>query len=343
MTGNRLVERLADLYGSSSVMAMTSPRPTPQERGRNNTLARLGVRQVRADLLDPNDLKQELPDFDVVFHLAAELRVELTDGRDGAPIRTNDTGTANLIAALSDTIRGKLFVYTSSVAVVDQPQVDDHGVTEESPCQPRTLYGQTKLRGEHIVKAMAQQHGFRFMIFRLGTVYGPNCRTQHIFDRFVRWSEAGAWPAQIDWPGKLSLIYVDDVAEILIDALQHPEIESQTFFLANPEDVTVGQMADAIARLLGKARTSRKIPPRVTACLVRVLEQHWFWRLTPGPVSINAWRLSLILTNGFHCNMSKIRRVFPDKSFINFREGIGRSLHDDGIVSRKELHADHAD
>lgn len=342
MTGNRLVELLVERHGGSSVLAMTSPNPSPQERGRNTTLARLGVRQVRADILNPESLKEDMPDFDVVFHLAAELRIELTDGSEGAPIRANDTGTANLIEALGKKLKGKLFIYTSSIAVVDQPQLGKEGVTEDSPCQPRTLYGRTKLRGEHIVKEMSETLGFRFMIFRLGTVYGPNCRTKHIFDRFVRWVEADALAARIDWPGKLSLVYVDDVVDILLDALAHPEIESETFFLANPEDVTVGQMAQAIARLLGKDRPFIKIPPGLAECLGRVLEQDWFWRRMPGPVAANAWRLSLILSNGFYCDMTKLRRVFPEKTFVDFRDGISRSLHDDGILSRKEQHAYHA-
>jgi nucleoside-diphosphate-sugar epimerase len=341
MTGNRLVELLVERHGASSVSALTSPRPTPQERGRNNTLARLGVRQVRADLLDPATLA-DLPDFDVVYHLAAELRVELTDESDGAPIRANDTGTANLINALGSRLKGKLFVYTSSIAVVDQPHAGSAAVTEASPCRPRTLYGRTKLRAELIIKEAADKQDFRCAIFRLGTVYGPNCRAKHIFDHFVRWVEAGSWKARVDWPGKLSLVYVDDVVELLIAAAERPELESETFFLANPEDVTVGRMAREISTLLGKDRTFIRLPPGLVSLLSAILAQDWFWRRTPGPVAANAWRLSLILTNGFYCDMSKLRRTFPEKSFVGCREGIARSLREDGILSPQEQHAYHA-
>lgn len=331
MTGNRLVEFLVKRHGSSSVVAMTGPRPTPQELGRNSALTRLGVRQIQADLLDPAGLAG-LPDFDVVFHLAAELNIELTDDREGAPMRVNDIGTANLIQALGARLKGKRFVYTSSIAVVDQPGLGS-AVTEASPCLPRTLYGRTKLRGEEIVKETAARLGYRFMIFRLGTVYGPNCRTNHVFDRFARWAEADAWPARVDWPGRLSLIYVDDAAGILIDALELPGIDSETFFLANPEEATIGGMVREIRRALGKERELLRIPAGLVGLLSRVLDQDWFWGRMPGPVAANAWRLSLILSNGFHCDMSKLRRTFPSRSFVNYRDGVARALRDNAIMS----------
>jgi UDP-glucose 4-epimerase len=331
MTGNRLVEFLVKRHGSAGVVAMTGPRPTPQELGRNGALARWGVRQIQADLLDPASLAG-LPDVDVVFHLAAELNIELTDDREGAPMRVNDTGTANLIQALGARLKGKRFVYTSSIAVVDQPGLGS-AVTEDTPCLPRTLYGRTKLRGEHIVKETAARLGFRFTIFRLGTVYGPNCRTNHVFNRFARWAEADAWPARVDWPGKLSLIYVDDAADILIDALERPGIDSQTFFLANPEEATIGGMVREISRVLGKDHELIRIPAALAGLLSRVLEMDWVWRRMPGPIAANAWRLSLILSNGFHCDLSKLRRVFPDRSYVNLREGVEHALRDNAIMS----------
>jgi UDP-glucose 4-epimerase len=324
MIGSRLIERIVERHGASSVTAMTSPRPDPQERGRDEAIARLGVKQVNADLLEPKSLKG-LSDFDVVFHLAAELNVALTDESDGAPIRVNDTGTANLIAALGPRLNGKLFIYTSSIAVVDQPLLGAPA-TEETPCRPRTVYGRTKLRGEEIVKESAGKLGFRFAIFRLGTVYGPNCRTNHVFDLFTRWVAAGALKARVDWPGRLSLIFVDDAAGVLLDSVGRHEVESQTFFLASPEDATVGGLARAIAATLGKDRAFIKPPAALVALANRALGQDWFWKRTPAPVAANAWRLSLILSDGFWCDMTKLLRIFPEKTFVEFREGVQRSL-----------------
>jgi len=324
MTGSRLVERIVEKHGAVSVTAMTSPRPTAQEMGRDAAVARLGVKQVRADLLDPKSLTA-IPDFDVVYHLAAELNVALTDESEVAPIRVNDTGTANLIAALGPRLSGKMFIYTSSIAVVDRPLLGAP-VDEETPCRPRTVYGRTKLRGEEIVKKTARELGFRYAIFRLGTVYGPNCRANHVFELFTRWVAAGALKARVDWPGRLSLIFVDDAVGVLLDSVERREVESQTFFLASPEPATIGGLAQAIARALGKERTFIALPSGLVALANGALGQDWFWSRTPAPVATGAWRLSLVLSDGFWCDVTKLLRIFPDKTFVEYREGVRRSL-----------------
>ncbi|MEK7862022.1 MAG: hypothetical protein AAB295_02020, partial [Chloroflexota bacterium] len=51
-----------------------------------------------------------MPPIDQVFHLAADLRTDLPDGRDRAPIRVNDRGTAHLIEDLAEWARAPLFL-----------------------------------------------------------------------------------------------------------------------------------------------------------------------------------------------------------------------------------------
>ena len=43
---------------------------------------------------------------------------------------------------------------------------------EDSPPQPLSPYGVTKLAGEHYVRAYGALHGMRFSVLRYGNVYG---------------------------------------------------------------------------------------------------------------------------------------------------------------------------
>ena len=323
MIGSRLVERLAKRYGEDSVIAITSPFQTPQEKRSKGLLSKMGVRQIPVDLLNFSDLHENFSDVDVIFHLAANLGTDLRDGSEGAPIRVNDTGTDLLIRGLSDQLKGNLFIYTSSIAVVDQKWPPVMRLTEKTLCHPRTVYGKTKLRGEALIRAWSGKLGFRYVIFRLAVVYGPNCREGHIFDRFTKGVKRGALSARIDWPGKISLVYVDDVVDILIHAMDCPEMESETYFVSNSEELTVGEWLKIISKTLKKDVKFVGLPTWIVSVLNRILFQDWLWRRLPGIFAVNAWRLSLVLSNGFYCDSSKLLRICP-KKYINVREGLKR-------------------
>ncbi|MBI3299999.1 MAG: NAD-dependent epimerase/dehydratase family protein [Elusimicrobia bacterium] len=339
MTGSRLVSRLARRFGPESVLALTSPFKTPEQDRRRRRLGELGVRQLAADLLDPKALEGLPAPADAVFHLAAELGVHLRDEGAGAPIRVNDTGTENLLKSLGPTLAGKLFVYASSIGVVDRPSYALDRLTEDSPCRPRTAYGRTKLRGEELVVEAARRHAFRTSILRLGTVYGPDCREQHIFDHFTRWVEAGAPKARIDWPGKISLVYVEDVVDVMVGALEEPKLHGGVFLVANQEDVTVGEMVRLMHEALGKEARLFALPGWLVTAASWLVFQSWLWRWLPESAAANAWRLSLIISNGFYCDSSKLARVFP-KAWVGAREGVRLSYA--GRGGRKEEYADHA-
>lgn len=334
MVGHRLVERLVERHGKDSVLALTSPFSTPEQDRRRGRLTELGVRQVPANLLDRAALAG-LPSVDVVFHMAADLRIELHDDAPDAPIRTNDIGTANLIDALAAQLKGKLFVYASSIGVTDKIRPGPERVSEETPCSPRTLYGKTKLRGEEIVREKSRALGFRYAIFRLATVYGPRGRENHVVDHFTRWVKSGAWRARIHWPGKISLVYIDDVVDVLMAAADRKELQGSVFYVSNHEELTVGQMIEVMAAQAGKSTALIRLPAWLVQVLTWSLFQNWLVRRLPGALYADAWRLSLLISNVFYCDSSKLNRIYP-KVYIGVREGI-RMMHEDLLSSRREV------
>ncbi len=324
MVGGHLAEKLVEKLGRDSVFALVRRKGGSRDPSRQKRLDRLGIRQIPADLMSGFRLPADLPEIDVVFHLAANLRTNLSQDREDSPMRVNDTGTRRLIEELGDRLKGKLFVYSSSIAVVDPPGHREEPVDEDSACTPRTLYGRTKLRGEEIVRDLSRERGFRYAIFRLGTVYGTNCREGHIFNRFTQWVRQGALPGRILWPGRISLVHVDDVVDVLCKTVELPALQGDTFFIAHSEKVTVGEWAKIMSEALGLRRRFFRLPGWIAAPLRWTVFQFWFWRMMPECLTLAAWRLSLILSNGFFCDNSKLRRVYP-KEYIDVREGVRRT------------------
>jgi nucleoside-diphosphate-sugar epimerase len=335
MIGFKLIERLIERFGKESVIALTSPSSTPQENQRKRQLSQFGVKHIAVDLLKPGaDGRQlrKLREIDHIFHLAANLRTDIKDESNDSAIRVNDIGTVNLINSLVECLNGKLFVYTSSIGAVDRSRAESERLTEKSPCAPRTTYGKTKLRGEDIVRDKAEQFGFSHVIFRLGTVYGPNCREGHIFDQFTKWAKQGAWPARINWPGQISLVHVDDVVDVLLSTIDRAEYQGKTFFLANQESVTVGEWIQTISETLNKHVQARTLPKWLISGVNGIVYQNWFWNRMPSRLKLAAWRLSLILSNGFYCDSSRLTRIYQ-KPFKGVKDGVRQTLTPNTIVS----------
>lgn len=323
MIGGRLALFLSEKYGPGSVTALTNRLGRGESDERARALKSAGIRVLPMDFLRDRRLPEDIGPYDAVFHLAANLRTDLREDSPNSPMRVNDLGTENLLRWLDGGLRGKTLVYTSSIAATDRAGPESVPLTEASPCVPRTLYGLTKLRGENAVRKAARETGFRFSIFRLATVYGPNARRGHIYERFSSWIREGALPGRLLWPGRISLVHVDDVVEVLEAAVRKPRLQGEIFFLANDEEVTVGEWARVIAEESGKDLSFYPIPRALSVPLSRLAYQDRLWSLLPQAAALTAWRLSLILSDGFFCDSSKLMRAYP-KKYIDVREGVRR-------------------
>ncbi|MBK8574751.1 MAG: NAD-dependent epimerase/dehydratase family protein [Elusimicrobia bacterium] len=129
------------------------------------------ARLVRSDIRDTSLsrlFKKER--FDLVNHHAAQLDVRKSVSDPLFDASVNVFGLINLLE-LSRLNKVKKFVFAASGGTYygecDQP------AREESPAQPLSPYGVTKLAGEHYVRAYGALHGLKFTVLRYGNVYGP--------------------------------------------------------------------------------------------------------------------------------------------------------------------------
>jgi nucleoside-diphosphate-sugar epimerase len=105
------------------------------------------------------------------------------------------------------------------------------------------------------VKRKAEQWGFDYTVLRLCTVYGPGFRPGGMFDYL-----AGAVPreklsARIAWPGRMSIVEVNDAADILIHVSVNSQAANRTFLVSSDEDPTMSQMVECAAQWM-KAATA---------------------------------------------------------------------------------------
>jgi len=304
--GRRVVSQLVAEYPASEIVCLVKRSAIPAEI---DTLARIqaaGIRVIEGDLDDPKVSREAAPHAERILHLAANIDTALPEDQ----IRVNDIGVENLLNWLGPASRDARIVYTSSVAVHDRHGVAPGPIVETSPYTPRTDYGVTKLRGEHILERRAKTDGFTYTTLRLATVYGPGSKQGGMFDLMFNMTADGALGSRIDWPGRTSIIHVEDTAALIIGISGIPEAANQVYCVANADAPTVGELARQIGRVSGHPVRPIKLPNWMWALIRGVVWSAPVRTLVPKSAALVYWRLSLIVDHGFWYDTRKLQSVW---------------------------------
>ncbi|MCA1981481.1 MAG: UDP-glucose 4-epimerase GalE [Nocardioides sp.] len=166
-----------------------------------------GVPFVRATLLDRDAVEQALREHDVtgVIHLAGFKYAGVSVQRPLHTYAQNVTGTATLLEAML-AAEVKSLVFSSSAATFGTPDVDL--VTEQTPTNPQSPYGESKLIGEWLIADVARAHDLRHTSLRYFNVVGSG--SDDLYDT----SPHNLFPLVFDAlaTGRTPRIYGDDYA-----------------------------------------------------------------------------------------------------------------------------------
>lgn len=145
---------------------------------------------AKADVTDGRSLRDSLPRTwprpDVVFHLAGIVGFPACQavGKQAA-WHYNVDATKNVFEQ-AESLQVSRFVYPSTYSAY-AASTDGRPVTEESPLNPQSLYGETKMAAEEFLLPRGA------VIFRLATLYGVSPRTrfdltinQFVLDAFIK-------------------------------------------------------------------------------------------------------------------------------------------------------------
>jgi UDP-glucose 4-epimerase len=123
-------------------------------------------RFIKGDILNPLDCREAVAGVDTVFHLAT-LGVRHSIRRPFDNHRVNAGGTLRMLDA-SREAGVERFFYISSSEVYGS--VNEFPVTETALPRPMTIYGASKLAGEHYARAIYECHGLQRISFVFSTI-----------------------------------------------------------------------------------------------------------------------------------------------------------------------------
>ncbi len=190
-----------------------------------------------------------LRDVDVVIHLAARVHVMRESATDPLAefLQINLHGTSNL-ARQAACFGVKRLVFASSIKVNGEQTSATQAFTELDEPNPHDYYSISKWQAEQALWRIAQDTGLEIVVVRPPLVYGPGVK-----GNFAQMLAVVA--KRIPLPlasvyNRRSLIYVENLVDVLIACATHPVAAGQTYLVSDGEDVStpdlLRQLGDAM-------------------------------------------------------------------------------------------------
>lgn len=209
------------------------------------------------EFLDSGHFAYRLGVFDYVIHCAATIYGVAGFNFNDFTILSDDTTiTLNLLNHL--TIKEK-FVYLSSSMVYERAGYEiGRGVKEDDVEKfpaPLTGYGQSKYFGESLVKFFCEARHKSYTIWRPFNIITPHEKAgeeigySHVFADFfqkILVDKVTTLPIIGDGYQVRAFTWIDDVARCIVDNLENPATDKQTFNIGNPEPISMRKLAQLI-------------------------------------------------------------------------------------------------
>lgn len=188
--------------------------------------------------------------MDTVFHLAAITSVVYSYSNPDDTIMTNVTGTLNVCnAARHENVRR--VVHTSSAGVYGSVG-DDSAITEKHPLKAYNPYTASKLAADGVVESFYHSYELPVATCRIFNVYGPRVSRFLIIPTIITQLLEGQTLKLGDLTPTRNFTYVDDIVRAFIRMAEEDRVVGEVVNFGNTEAVTIGQLAEMIARLMGR-------------------------------------------------------------------------------------------
>ncbi len=234
--------------------------------GKRENLAGLPADQVELHVVDLRDqavMPELLKRVSIVYHLAAlSVRHSLHSPYENHQV--NAEGALRLLEMARHAGTIEQYVHVSTSEIYGTGSGD---MTEDYPPRPNTVYGAAKLCGEMYALAYHLTYGFPAVVIRPFNAYGPRCHHEgdsgEVIPLFMLRCLSGKEMVIFgDGMQTRDFTYVEDTARGIMQAGVTPACVGMILNLAYGKMVTINELANIVADVVGVAPNIRHDPPR---------------------------------------------------------------------------------
>lgn len=317
--GRRLARLLVERFGREEILCLVRPSDGTQKEqtGRDN-LQSLGVGICEADIMSGQGLENLPKSPRIIFHLASCTDTSAQDHS------INEIGTKNLLESIGPLGQGTQIIFTSSIAVNDGRKDYSKPMTENDPMpvRPYHIYGRKKLLTEEYLTQRAKVEGFALSVIRVCGVFGPDSIEKGLYFSLRRLVLERSWLARLDWPGRISSMFVEDMAWFIREVAQYrPADGKRELYIPSVQSPTVAQMCEAYAKAYGLEYRPIRLPVFIWRFLEWLTGRKRLWeKILPHKIYNTVWQSNILVGQGYWNESIKMARIVGSRHLTSFEE-----------------------
>ena len=212
------------------------------------------------DISSKINWKDQLNGYDCIVHCAG--RAHVMNKKEDLDVYhlVNTEGTRRL-AEQAAAVGVKKFVYLSSVKVngesTDRNNERKKFLYNDS-IDPKDLYAISKLEAEKALWKISSRTGLEVVVVRLPIVYGYGVKGN--LARLIKLVRSGIPLPLSIVKNQRSMIGIDNLADLLIRCIDHPQGIGKTFLASDGEDLSTPELIRLIALAIGRKANLFPVP-----------------------------------------------------------------------------------
>ncbi|MCA1988493.1 MAG: SDR family NAD(P)-dependent oxidoreductase, partial [Desulfarculus sp.] len=215
---------------------------------------------LAGDLTDPWSVGRAVQGQQVVFHLGALIAIPYSYDAPQSYVRVNVEGALNVLQACRQAGVSRL-VHTSTSEVYGTAQRVP--IAEDHPLQGQSPYSASKIGADKLVESFHLSFGLPAVTVRPFNTFGPRQSARAVIPTIITQLLAGQ-PVRL---GNLhptrDLNYVTNTVDGFLAAAQADQAIGRTINLGSGREISIGDLARLIARLMGKDLGLTQDPARL--------------------------------------------------------------------------------
>jgi NAD dependent epimerase/dehydratase len=246
--GSHLTERLAE--AGASVRALVHYNGLGSWGWLDESEVKGGIEVVPGDLCDQGSVRQAMEEIEIVFHLAALIGIPYSYHAPASYVRTNIEGTLNVLQSARE-VDVQRIIHTSTSEAYGTAQYVP--IDEKHPLQGQSPYSATKIGADKLAEAFHLSFGLPVVTVRPFNTFGPRQSARAVIPTII----TQCLKESVVHLGNLSptrdLNYVSNIVDGFMLAAATPEGIGRTINLGSGREISIGDLAKLIIRLVGRS------------------------------------------------------------------------------------------